>query len=74
MSHTSNYVSSRQKLLSIVEGFLAQHPEISDTQFGYKAVADTRTVGRLRDGGDITTAKMDAILAFISTYKNKDIK
>jgi len=71
MSKPNTQDTSRARLLLIIEKFLKENPQMTTVNFGWKASKDTRTVFRLREGSDISTAKMDAILSFISTYKGK---
>lgn len=60
------YASTREALLDRIEVFLGKNPHCSETLFGWYAVQDSSLVARLRDGKDVTTAKLDAILKFIA--------
>lgn len=60
------YSSSIEWLRDQVEEFLINNPEITAECFGWWAVQDTKLVGRLREGADVTTRKMDRIIAFLA--------
>lgn len=60
--------TTREMLILNIDLWLAKHPDIDAESFGWKAVADSSAVGRLKAGGDITTRKLDTILAFM--HKN----
>ncbi len=64
MSHKT----TKSWLLSEVNNFLEAHPEIEANSFGWKSIKDVSLVTRLRDGGDVTTEKLDKIIAFIFNY------
>jgi hypothetical protein len=64
--------TTREWLIYQIDLWLAAHPGKSEETFGWLAINDTRLVGRLRDGGDITTRKLDAIIRFLKkTMKGK---
>lgn len=42
------------------------------TSFGWKTIKDNSLVARLKAGGDVTTAKMDAILRYIVINTKKE--
>lgn len=67
----SEFQSSREKLLHIVEEFLRENPEVKPNSLGWAATRDTRTVLRLQSGSDITTGKMDSLLTYITNYKKE---
>lgn len=53
-------------LLEVIEEFLTVNSLDNDgCSFGWMMSKDRTIVQRLRDGGDVTTSKMDEILAFI---------
>jgi hypothetical protein len=55
-----------QWLLEIIEEFLTLNELDNDgCLFGWVLSKDRTLVQRLRDGGDVTTSKMDEILAFV---------
>lgn len=56
-------------LLAAVNEYLELHPEMTAESFGWYAVQDSSIVARLRKGGDVTTRKLDKILAFIHHHK-----
>ncbi len=56
---------SRDKMLEMIEAFLAANPKITPESFGWRAIKNAHVVARLRGGGDITTGKMDAILSYL---------
>lgn len=57
--------SSREWLLKRIEAYLVQ-AQIDAETFGWVAVRDSSLVGRLRAGKDVTTRKMDAIIAYMA--------
>lgn len=60
-----NQPSTRESVLARIDQFLADHSDIDAESFGYYAINDTSLVARLRNGGDITTRKLDLILNFL---------
>lgn len=60
--------STREALLQKIEDYLARNPGMSAEGFGWATIKDTRLVGRLRDDGDISTRKLDAILLYFETH------
>lgn len=55
-----------QWLLEVIEEFLTLNELDNDgCLFGWVLSKDRTLVQRLRDGGDVTTSKMDEILAFV---------
>lgn len=55
-----------QWLLEIIEDFLTLNELDNDgCLFGWVLSKDRTLVQRLRDGGDVTTSKMDEILVFV---------
>lgn len=55
-----------QWLLEVIEEFLTVNELDNDgCLFGWVLSKDRTLVQRLRDGGDVTTSKMDEILAFV---------
>jgi hypothetical protein len=58
--------SSIQWLLGKIEEFLKNNPTISPEGFGWACSRDTSLVERLRAGGDVTTRKMDVIIAYLA--------
>lgn len=65
---------TRGTLLEFIELFLARRPNLTAEHFGWLAAGDTSLVKRLRDGGDITTRKLDKIKFFMLTnaFKRKE--
>jgi len=53
-------------LLGQIEQFLTNNPTLTAENFGWRCCRDTSLVARLREGGDVTTRKMDAIIAFLA--------
>ncbi len=41
--------------------------------FGWAAIKDSRLVDRLRNGGDITTAKLDDVVKYLNQFKRSKI-
>lgn len=58
--------STIEWLRTRVEEFLVKNPHITDECFGWRAVKDTKLVGRLRGGRDVTTRKLDRIIAYMA--------
>lgn len=52
-------------LLIAIDEYLGARPEITEESFGWFAVQDSTLISRLRSGKDVTTRKLDKILAFI---------
>lgn len=65
MATTKKPGTTRQWLISKIDEFIALNPHYDDESFGWKAVKDASLVGRLRSGKDITTRKLDDIIAFL---------
>ena len=63
-------MTTREKLVAEIEAFLKRH-SVSATRFGELSVNDTKLVFELRDGSDITTARMDKIRAWMREYAEK---
>lgn len=62
-------------LLYDIERFLEANPHISEESFGWFSIKQSNLLERLRSGGDITTRKLDAIIAYMRapvTTKRKD--
>lgn len=59
---------SRDVLLAMIEQHLATYVNVTPEGFGWAAIKDTRLVPRLRDGGDITTGKMDDVLLYLAKF------
>lgn len=59
------------RLLADIEMFLTENPELSAEGFGWRAIKETSLVKRLREGGDVSTRKMDAIIVFMAIYRHK---
>lgn len=55
-----------------IEQFLAQNPHIPAPTFGKVSAGDTNLVRRLRDGCDVSTRKLDAILRYMSDPNKKE--
>lgn len=69
MSDNLPYKTTKDALLNLVNEYLDQHPDVGAESFGWKAVGDSTLVKRLRQGKDVTTRKLDKILAYIHYYK-----
>jgi hypothetical protein len=57
--------NTRGKFLAAIERFLKQNPGITHEHFGWLTIGDTTLVTRLRDGGDVTTRKLDLVTEFL---------
>ena len=57
-------MSTRDNLLSDIERFLILTGDKA-SEFGELAISDRGLVGRLRSGGDVTTATADKIRAYM---------
>ena len=66
--------STLEWLRGRVEAYLAQNPHITLACFGRASVGDTGLVERLRNGGDVTTRKLDALIKYMGTPKQKETK
>lgn len=62
---TAKHSSSIEWLLADIEKFLVNNPSVTAECLGWWTVRDTKLVDRLRGGGDVTTRKMDKIIAFL---------
>jgi hypothetical protein len=60
------YSSTREWLLAKVEEFLVNNPHLDPESFGWKSVRDTSIVSRLRVGKDVTTRKLDMLIAYMA--------
>lgn len=52
----------------MIEAYLAANPKVTPEGFGWAAIRDSYLVTRLREGGDITTKKLDAVIAYLSQF------
>lgn len=68
MSSKNTAQTTQACLLTAVNEYLETHPEMTAESFGWYAIGDSSLVARLRSGKDVTTRKLDKILAFI--FKN----
>lgn len=53
------------RLLADLEAFLKANPHISEEQVGWFSIRQPNLLKRLRGGGDITTRKLDLVLAWL---------
>lgn len=58
-------VSTVEWLIEQIDVFLTNNAPMSEESFGWHAIKDTSLVGRLRSGGDVTTRKLDRIIAYL---------
>lgn len=72
MTQTQPPKTSKSLLIEAIDQFLARNPEMDATSFGWKTIKDNSLVARLKAGGDVTTAKMDAILRYIVINTKKE--
>lgn len=61
------YPSTIEWLKAKIDEFLVLHPDMSERTFGWRTLKESGLVDRLHAGGDITTAKMDSIIAFMQS-------
>jgi hypothetical protein len=61
--------TTRDCLLKDIAKYLDEHPTMTSESFGWFAVGDSSLVARLKTGKDITTRKLDKILAYM--YNNQ---
>lgn len=61
-------MNTQATLLSEIEAFLHGR-DMAESTFGRMAVNDGKFVGRLRQGGNLTTATMDRVRQFIEDAK-----
>ena len=66
MTKTVKFKTTRDWLIAQIEGFLKNNPTYTEQSFGWAALRDTSILKRLKNGGDITTRKLDAIIAFMT--------
>lgn len=59
------YNSSIEWLLDRIDEHLASRPSVTPECFGWRSIRDTKLVGRLRAGGDLTTRKMDRVIQYL---------
>lgn len=60
-----NYPTTIDWLKAKIDEFLATRPEMSERTFGWRSIKEGGLVDRLHAGGDITTEKLDRIIAFM---------
>jgi len=72
MASTKKYTSTREWLLDKIEEYLERNPHLSESVFGYQAVKDWGVVERLRAGGDVSTRKLDAFIAYMANPNSKE--
>ena len=60
-------------LLDEIEAFLDE-AGMAPATFGNRSIRDWRLVERLREGGDVTTRKAEAIRAFMASPQSRKIK
>lgn len=67
--------NTRGKFLAAIERFLKQNPGITAEHFGWLTIGDTSLVPRLREGGDVTTRKLDLVTEFLlnASTRKKEI-
>lgn len=65
------YATTQEWLLDQIEQHLARNTHLTPESLGWRAIRDSSLVDRLRAGGDVTTRKMDKIIAYIAN-PNKD--
>lgn len=58
--------STREWLLLQVEAYLVKNPAVDAESFGWRSVRDSSLVSRLREGKDVTTRKLDALIAYMA--------
>lgn len=68
-THATPPASTVGALLQMIEAYLAANPKVTPEAFGWAAIKDSYLVTRLRNGGDITTRKLDAIIKYLSQFK-----
>ncbi len=55
-----------ESLLDHIDQFLEANPHITEESFGWFSCKQSNLLERLRDGGDITTRRLDSIIAFMA--------
>lgn len=63
--------STREMLLDALNKALEANPSLTKAGLGHQAIGDTNLFRRLENGGDITTRKLDAIMAFLRELSNQ---
>ena len=46
-------------------------PRVTAEAFGWAAIKDSKLVKRLRDGGDVTTGKLDAVIKYLGEVQEQ---
>ena len=65
------YSSSIEWLLAQIDSYLSENQDVTPECFGWRAMRDTKLVDRLRNGGDITTRKMDKVIRYLANPNHK---
>lgn len=61
-------MSTSKELLKEIEAFMSRH-DMKATTFGLSSCADPHVVRWLREGGGVTSTRIDKIKRFIRDYK-----
>jgi len=59
------YPTTLDWLKAKIDEFLVTKPEMTERSFGWLTIKEAGLVDRLHAGGDITTKKLDRIIAFM---------
>lgn len=59
-------MNTRAEILTEIEHFLKENPDLSITRFGLEAANDGKIIPKLKAGRDITLSKLDAIRSYIA--------
>lgn len=70
------FTSTLEALCYHIDKFLAANPHVSEESFGWFSIKEPGLVKRLRNGRDITTRKLDAVIAYMRNPANtkKDLR
>ncbi len=66
------FASTLEWLVDRINSFLKMNKGLTEASFGWAAIKDTGLVERLRNGGDVTTRKLDALVRFMSNPHKKE--
>ncbi len=66
------FASTLEWLIHQIDQYLKINPGVTEAAFGWAAIKDTGLVERLREGGDVTTRKFDALVRYMSNPHSKE--
>lgn len=57
-------IPSTQTLITVAEAFLQANPGLRETALSHRVFGDTKTIGKLRGGGEITLGRFNTAMAW----------